>query len=222
MFYSNKNSLIRKVFGMRHLSYIATATVLMYASFCGAAQTKHVGEDLFIKNACASCHGSDGKMPIFSYYPSLAGQSKDYLNEQLQDIVSGKRSSHYSEQMRLVVDDLKLSKADANSIADWLSLQSTPAKAKHSAKSSTGAKKAIASANGKRLYKERGCSGCHGSTGNNPVLPNAPKLAANNSDYLLNQLQGFQTGERSGTIMSAILTGIPKSELEDIATWLGK
>jgi len=169
---------------------------------------KMAGVRLYIKNACASCHGPDGKQPVFSHYPSLAGQTKNYLIQQFQNIAQGKRNNNYAAQMQLVVNELKLSHSDINHIFSWLeTLTIEP-------------KKKLATSTAALAYRQRGCGACHGKSGNQSVLMNAPKLAGNNADYLFNQLLSYQTGERSNNIMSNVVKQIPEQELKDIAQWL--
>ena len=43
-------------------------------------------KDVYIHLGCPQCHGIDGKKTALSIYPKLAGQNKDYLVKQINDI----------------------------------------------------------------------------------------------------------------------------------------
>ncbi len=74
----------------------------------GGAETLS-GEELFNQRTCLTCHGKDGKTPILPAYPIIAGQSYEYIVQQMTDIKSGARSNANSASMRgvmhLVNDD---------------------------------------------------------------------------------------------------------------------
>jgi sulfide dehydrogenase cytochrome subunit len=50
-----------------------------------------------IAATCTACHGTDGRS-VGGVPPSLAGQDKNYLLQQLQDFKSGKRSATIMQQ----------------------------------------------------------------------------------------------------------------------------
>ncbi len=67
------------------------------------------GAKLFKNRTCATCHGKDGNTPILNHYPSIGGQSAQYVAQQMKDIKSGARSNGDSGAMKtvmlLVADD---------------------------------------------------------------------------------------------------------------------
>ena len=77
------------------------------------------GEKLYAANACATCHGPTGNEPILPTYPKIAGQNREYLVRQMQDIKSGARDNGLSVAMRALVTNL--SDDDIIAIADYLS-----------------------------------------------------------------------------------------------------
>jgi len=64
------------------------------------------GEALYAEKLCASCHGPTGNEPILSTYPKIAGQNKEYLIRQMNDIKSGDRDNGASTAMRGLVANL--------------------------------------------------------------------------------------------------------------------
>ncbi len=61
------------------------------------------GKALYTEKNCHTCHGADGKAPIMPLYPKLAGQNKEYMVKQMQDIKSGARSNGMSMAMKAMV-----------------------------------------------------------------------------------------------------------------------
>lgn len=55
------------------------------------------------------------------------------------------------------------------------------------------------------------CSGCHGLDGNSPV-PDYPKLAGLDQEYIVKQLGDFKAGRRASMIMSSMVATIEPSE----------
>ena len=97
------------------MRWIVATTLLMVVSLAVAAE----GERLYAENACATCHGATGNEPILPTYPRVAGQNREYLVRQMQDIKSGARDNGQSVAMRALVTNL--SDDDIVAIADYLS-----------------------------------------------------------------------------------------------------
>lgn len=77
------------------------------------------GEKLYNQKACAACHGPTGNEPILPTYPKIAGQNKEYLVRQMNDIKSGARDNGASIAMRGLTSDLD--DDDIMAIAEFLS-----------------------------------------------------------------------------------------------------
>ncbi len=61
------------------------------------------GADLYTSKGCPACHGADAKTPTTPAYPKIAGQSVEYLTQQITDIKSGARSNGQSAVMKAIV-----------------------------------------------------------------------------------------------------------------------
>ncbi len=59
----------------------------------GKVDPESPGAILFKTKTCLACHGKDGKSPILPDYPRLAGLTKEYALQQMQDIKSGARAN---------------------------------------------------------------------------------------------------------------------------------
>ena len=94
-----------------------------------SAQQQHVfeipelsqGMELYSDKFCVGCHGPAGKIPVSSNYPVLAGQNRDYLIQQFNDIKSGIRKNGGAETMSSLVQNI--SDQEIAQIADYLAGQ---------------------------------------------------------------------------------------------------
>jgi cytochrome c553 len=62
------------------------------------------------------------------------------------------------------------------------------------------------------------CAACHGPGGNS-VLPDNPKLAGMDTDYLMRQLADFKSGKRKSPIMGQIVATLDKDSLRPVAEY---
>lgn len=150
---------------------------------------------------CAGCHGSEGisKNPMF---PSLAGQSSLYLDNQLKHFRDGSREN---PMMNGLAKDLKDNEIE-NLAAYFASLPSK----------SAGGDAALAET-GKA--KAGMCMGCHGNKlqGNGPM----PKLAGQQPQYISKQLSNFKSGSRKAGQMNAIAKSLSDEDIKALAEYVG-
>jgi cytochrome c553 len=62
------------------------------------------------------------------------------------------------------------------------------------------------------------CAACHGTDGK-AVNTSYPNLAAQNYQYLVDQLKKFKTGERQNSIMQALASGLSDEQIEDLSAY---
>ena len=157
---------------------------------------------------CGACHGAQGNA-VIPDIPSLAGQPKVFLENQLVLIREGMRDI---PQMKGVLDnvpDAELSALAQHYSALPVSKPSTP-------------KRPDLFARGETLSKEMRCGICH--------LPNyvgreqMPRLAGQREDYLLHTMRSMKSNQVAGRdpIMTASLYGISDADLQAIAHYLSQ
>ena len=76
---------------------------------------------------------------------------------------------------------------------------------------------------GAALYSQKLCVTCHGPAGKSPIDPNYPRLANQNKNYLVQQIQDIKSGARNNgmtVVMSAIVQSVSDDEIEAIADYL--
>jgi cytochrome c553 len=88
------------------------AASLLAAGFVAQAQAQDATQARSLAATCFTCHGNEGRS-VGGVPPSLAGQSKDYLQQQMQDFKAGKRPAtimhqhargYSDEQISLIAD----------------------------------------------------------------------------------------------------------------------
>ncbi len=170
-----------------------------------AAQIKVTGNAATGKQKasdCSGCHGDAGISPNDTW-PNLAGQNAAYLVRILSAYKSG-------DQKDVAMTPLAgaLSNADIQNLAAYF--------AGLSCKGPKGGKTAGDTANGKTLSKN--CVACHGETGvgSNPAWP---KLAGQQSGYLVNVLKAFRAGLRKDPMMAGVSRGLSDTDIADLAAF---
>ena len=187
--------------GARRLGVRAGAALLFAASAAAQAQPSAA-----LLAACATCHGADGNATI-EQFPSLAGQPKLFLENQLVLIREGLRDV-------AVMKDVLAGIPDDGVVALAKHFSALPLVRKPVAVQAEKAQQGAQAA--RRLL----CGTCHlpDFTGQAQV----PRLAGQNEAYLLLALKQFRDAPGPGrdTIMAASLYGASDTDLANLAHFL--
>ncbi len=179
---------------------LAAAALLFFLPATQAQQPQQL-------ELCAACHGSQGNSPN-SLIPSLAGQPKVFLENQMVLIREGLRDI---PQMKGLLDGVK--DADLIALASYFSSQ-TPIRA------AVGPVNSETYLRGKVIARNMLCGTCHlpDYTGRQQI----PRLAGQQEDFLLFSMKQFRdhAGPGRDTIMSASLYGLKDADLADLAHFL--
>jgi DmsE family decaheme c-type cytochrome len=203
----------------------------------GSAHVRSIG--------CAACHG-DGGITTRPGFPSLVGQSPEYLVAAMRAYVTGQRKN---VMMRTLLSGL--GDAEINNIAFYYARQ-TPARAATppvgdpaAGRAATGlcadchgergitvspafpslaGQDALYLADALRAYKDGSrnktiaCAGCHGDGGISRK-PGMPSLVGMDAQYLVAAMKAYVTGQRKNAVMKALLAGVSDAELNGIANY---
>ncbi len=196
----------------RRLPAMALAAAFGAVSFGPALAAD--GKALFADKGCTACHGEDAKTPLQEGFPKLAGQSAEYMLNQMKDIKSGARTNGQSvDTMKPVLDDL--AEADMKAMAEYLaSLKEAPAAAAPAAGGPVHP--------GKTLFLTKTCVACHGKEGKKP-LPGYPAIAGQDKAYILAQTQDIKSGKRANgkaNAMQPVMHLVNDDEIGQIADYL--
>lgn len=163
---------------------------------------------------CTACHGPKGQAtsPIF---PSLAGQNREYLAKQLHDFKAGRRKS---ETMVPQVADLPDNEIVA--LASWFSAQ--PAKQHRVSDEDLLAVGRYIYRKGNSWSGVPACADCHGADGHGTTT--LPRLAGQNSRYLLMQLKDFnqRTRTNDNAVMHLVASRLTEMEAKAVADYLSQ
>jgi len=66
--------------------------------------------------------------------------------------------------------------------------------------------------------KAQACQPCHGPLGVS-VTPDAPHLAGQPQDYLVQQLRAFRSGQRRHEVMNVVAKPLADADIEELAAW---
>lgn len=161
---------------------------------------------------CASCHGVDGNS-VVPMYPSLAGQSANYIAKQLADFKSGLRNDPVMAGMVAA-----LTEEDMNDLGAYFAVQ-TP-------KAGTGEGSTV----GQKLYfggepsrNITACVACHGVKGKGMAQAGFPAIAGQNAEYLKKQLTTFRDGSRgndNNQIMRNIAIKLSDAQIDELVKYM--
>lgn len=183
------------------------------------ANKKHPGRTVYRRKTCLACHGKEGRKAIQDY-PNLAGQDAAYMENQIEDILSGARSSSpdatghpRTEGMRGALTtpegDMRLSKQEIKDVSEWLaSLE--PAAPKEQEPLSDAQRKA-----GEKLYRKYQCQVCHGKEGKKPKKAH-PYIAGQKRSYIINQIKDIREKIRTNGLSKTMVPFSKRVSDEDI------
>lgn len=78
-------------------------------------------------------------------------------------------------------------------------------------------------ADGAALYTSKGCLACHGLDAKTPIIPQYPKIAGQNKQYVLQQLKDIKSGTRNNgmsAVMTATMASVSDEEMDALATYI--
>ena len=164
---------------------------------------------------CGACHNPDGNS-LAPNFPKLAGQGERYLEKQLHDIKSGKRTVLEMTGMLEPFSD-----QDLADIATYFASQ----------KGSVGAADPALVARGEALYRggdvAKGlpaCTGCHSPNGIGNAPAGFPHLSGQHAQYVTKQLTDFREGDRSNDgdamTMRTIASKLSNKDIAALASYI--
>jgi len=186
---------------------VKSAPVVVVKSFTGDVE---IGKTKAA--TCAACHGADGNAAV-AMYPSLAGQSEDYLVKQLTEFKSSTRVDPVMAGMVAA-----LSADDIQNVSAYFASQTLNPKVVE------------ANAKGKKLYISgdmkngiTACVACHSIDGSGMAKAGFPAIAGQNATYLKVQLEKFRSGARANdknSMMRNIAMKLSTKDIDAVAQYM--
>jgi cytochrome c553 len=155
---------------------------------------------------CAHCHGTDGNSSS-NAYPSLAGQTREYLYRQLKAFKDKSRNDSMMSPSVAVLTD-----QDMQELADYFSSQTL-------SRSSFKPDAALVE-QGKKLTEQAQCVACHQSGFKG--LNEFPRLSRQKYPYLVKQMKDYRDGKRTtdNGAMAATVKNFSDEQIQAIAQYL--
>ncbi len=203
---------------VKYTKFFLQVSVLIFFSISSVSYAEQSGKALY--QQCAACHGAQGEGIEALSAPTLAGQNATYVTRQLLHFSSGVREkAEQAKPMAAIASGL--AKADLDKLAAYIQTMTIADEPDKSGISGN-------LKNGSRYYQAK-CGACHGGQAQGNKAFNAPRLAKQSSQYLLQQMQDFVAGKRGydqqdkfGRQM-AMMAGTTKGkELTDILFYISK
>ncbi len=171
---------------------------------------------------CFSCHGPDGNSQTPTF-PRLAGQNAVYIAEQLHLFKSGIRKNPVMQPMASTLSD-----RDIDDLAVFFAAQ-TPQGLEADPSYWKAGRALYLDGDAKRGIP--GCVACHGPLGRGNPAAGYPALQAQQSVYVVSQLQQYANGTRysgpdattatpNSIIMFDIAKRLTPEEMRDVASYV--
>lgn len=169
--------------------------------------------------ACAACHGKEGRASSAGYLPRIAGKPPGYLHNQLRHFQEGRRRN---AAMAYLVEHL--SDAYLREISAYFGTLELPypPPAPSAARPDELARGRTLALHGDRALGLPACVKCHGDALMG-VMPNFPGLLGLPRDYLLAQLGAWQAGQRRASppdCMHTVAQRLTPRDVGAVASWL--
>jgi cytochrome c553 len=182
----------------------------------GDAVAPVAGEPLreLARRECARCHGPRGCGRELAAFPRIAGQSREYLAAALRAYADDRRHSGIMQPIAAALDDHAIDELAAyySDMPVCPSFDDLPAAA-----IARGRELAEHGVPAQRLPS---CHDCHEVPGRDPAMP---ALAGQYADYLVLQLELFQSQQRGGAshahLMTPVARRIDAAQIRDVAAY---
>jgi cytochrome c553 len=168
---------------------------------------------------CFSCHGPNGNSenPV---WPRLAGQNAVYIAEQLHAFKDGIRKNPVMQPMAAGLSD-----QDIDNLAVFFAAQTPTGLEADPSYWKAGQALYV---DGDESHGIPACAACHGPVGRGNPAAGYPALEAQQSVYVVSQLQNYANGTRYSTttatpnsiIMSDIAKNLTPEQIRDVASYV--
>jgi cytochrome c553 len=162
--------------------------------------------------ACVSCHGAGGNSTIAAN-PKLAAQHEAYIYKQLTDFTTPARANPIMTPYAKA-----LTEADMRNIAAYVATQQSKPNAARSKDTLDLGKKIYRGGNAETGVAA--CASCHGAAGAG-IPVQYPRLAGQQADYTITQLQAFRAGARKNSVpMVTLAKRMSDDEMRAVADYI--
>lgn len=172
--------------------------------------------------SCLACHGAQGEGMTAAGYPRLAGLPAQYISDQLNAYIDGRRVNAIMSGMAK-----PLSAAQIQAVADYFSAlrpHTTPGSPPtDAAQARLGQQIAM---HGVWEASIPACFSCHAADGSG-IPPAFPPIVGQPAAYVEAQIKAWQNGTRQGkpddlanNLMHSVSTRMTEPQIKAVAAWL--
>jgi cytochrome c553 len=164
--------------------------------------------------SCSSCHGYDGVGNGESLVPRLAGQTSEYLVQQLDKYADGKHHNVYMTNF-----SQRLSPQErADVAAYYASLDSSFPPPKDDFISSLLDRGRQLASSGDNSLRVASCNNCHGPRGAGEP-PNIPALQGQYSNYIIYRLEQLASSHNDADLMSPVAAALRTDDMRAVGAY---
>lgn len=205
------------------------ALLLLAAPMCWSKGSAEAGAA--IAGTCLACHGPNGNS-VNGEWPRLAGQNAAYIERQLHLLHDGKRTGKPGDASAAMMAPMAATLSDQNieDVAAYYS-QQTPTGLEADPSYWEAGQKLYQSGDGARGIPA--CAACHGPLGRGNPVAGFPALRAQQSVYLVKQLNAYSADARYAknekgaseggdysAIMHTIAARLSDADTRDLASYI--
>lgn len=163
--------------------------------------------------ACARCHGFDGAADGSGAFPKLAGQSTEYLAEQLRLYASAERKNALMEPIAK-----GLSESEVKAVAQYYAAARANSFATRPPSPEIVARGEQLAKAGDLSIRVQACETCHGPNGMG-LPPTVPYLAGQYRQYIALQIQMYRKGFRKNEQMKDPAQNLRDQDIAAVAAY---
>ncbi len=202
---------------MKRILLAALTCIPMYAQAADAAKTLAAQGNKQGTTACQACHGEDGGGTAAAGFPRLAGLDSGYIQQQLMNFRSGKRSHDVMQPIAKA-----LSKKEVTLIAAYYAALPVPAFAPEGGEAALLSKGEAIATVGDWDHEIPACFQCHGPGGRG-MGASFPAITGQSAMYISSQIEAMKSGSRTNDpvgLMKSVADKLSAGQVEAVSAFL--
>ncbi len=167
--------------------------------------------------SCQTCHGADGGGTAAAGFPRLAGLDAGYIEQQLLNFRSGKRSNPVMQPIAEA-----LSKKEVTLVAAYYAALPVPASTPEIGDAALLSKGATLATVGDWDHEIPACFQCHGPGGKG-MGASFPAISGQSALYISNQIAAWKSGSRTNDpagLMKSVADKLSADQVEAVSAFL--
>jgi cytochrome c553 len=165
---------------------------------------------------CGGCHGLDGAGNSVKF-PRIAGQPEEYIIDQLQAFLNGRRRNDGGQMQATVTE---IAEDDFPLVARWFAGQTPPWPDQTLEADADAPRIRQIAVHG--VKGAPGCLSCHHAYPTEVGAEVVPRIAGQRDFYIAKQLMDYRDGKRGGVAMQLIAKELSDSDIGGLAVFLSR